>query len=145
MGSPCRVPLSSLKNFKVFSLLMTQKRFLWWWWAIYVCRFLQVSHPSSMVWLLIFVYICYCSLQVPYCSGRELHGRMLLYPVAIYTVPLLGQRLQIGARTFLLGLVTCHPPGCSLPLAPCTAHVADVRWSLWSIDLGLACSMWEST
>ena len=52
---------------------------------------------------------------------------MLLYPVAIYTAPLLGQRLQIAPRTFLLGLVTCHPPGCSLPLAPCTAHVADVR------------------
>ena len=51
----------------------------------------------------------------------------MLYPVAIYTVPLLGLRLQIGPRTFILGLDTCHPPACSLPLAPCTAHVADVR------------------
>ena len=61
----------------------------------------------------IFVYFCFCSQQVPYCSLRVRHARML-YPVAIYTIPLLGQRLQIAPMLcvpFTLGLVTCHPPG----------------------------------
>ena len=61
----------------------------------------------------IFVYFCFCSQQEPYCSLRVRHARML-YPVAIYTIPLLGQRLQIAPMLcvpFTLGLVTCHPPG----------------------------------
>ena len=60
----------------------------------------------------IFVYFCFCSQQVPYCSLRVRHARMQ-YPVAIYTIPLLGQRLQIAPMLcipFTLGLVTCHPP-----------------------------------
>ena len=50
--------------------------------------------PSSLVWLLVFVYICLCSLQLPYCS-QSVQDAPMLYPVAIYTVPLLDQRLQI--------------------------------------------------
>lgn len=40
----------------------------------------------------------------------------MLYPIAIYTVPMLSQRCEIGSVLripFTLGLVTCHPTGCS--------------------------------
>ena len=91
-------------------------------------RCVQGEHPSSLVWLLFFVYICFCSRQVPYCSGSVKHAHML-YPVGIHTVSLLRQRLQIApvpCIPFTLGLVTCHPPDGSpnglvlLLLTPCS-------------------------
>ena len=77
-----------------------------------MCRCAQGEDPSSLVWLLFFAYSCLCSQQVPYCSQRVRHAHTL-YPVALYTVQLLDQRLQIAPVPrvpFTLGLVTCHPP-----------------------------------
>ena len=74
-------------------------------------RSVQGEHPSSLVWLLFFVYICFCSRQVPYCSGSVKHAHML-YPVGIHTVLLLRQRLQIAPVPCIpltLGLATCRP------------------------------------
>ena len=85
------------------------------WWSV------------SVVWLLVFVYICLCSLPVTYCCQR-VQDAHILYPVAIYTVPLIGQRLQIAPmppRPFYPRTVMCHPPGGSpnrltlLPLTTC--------------------------
>ena len=42
-------------------------------------RSVQGEHPSSLVWLLFFVYICFCSRQVPYCSGSVKHANMLCW------------------------------------------------------------------
>lgn len=106
--------------------------------------------PSSVVWLLVFVYICLCSLPVTYCCQR-VQDAHILYPVAIYTVPLLGQRLQIGPMPhvpFTLGQSCVIPQVvlpiglryCPLPLAYCSGPAADIGRSFCPTDLGLACS-----
>ena len=76
-----------------------------------------------------------------------LHAHML-YPVAIYTVSLLDQRLQITLvpRVHWSRAIpqAVHPIGlryCFWPLVPCTAPVTNVVWSFSSTDLGLACLM----
>ena len=63
-------------NGKGFIYLNISKMSIWWWWVIYIDTQTQVEDPFSRCRLLIFVYISYCSLQVPYCSQRVPHTRM---------------------------------------------------------------------
>ena len=62
--------------------------------------------------------------------SRVQDGRMLCL-VAIYTVPLLGQRLHTAPMPhvpFTLGLVTCHPevvPQWAYVIFPCSLPIAQ--------------------